>query len=191
MSHSSEAGCSRARAQLKPYLVVGSGSVVRVSGQGQRPESGLAPPKPYDSSQLMPPPPPAGSDAPRRARTASVCLSVRCMHELPGLPELPVLAAEVVVTEGLKARRGSVATLETISPALGVLVFSEEFVARRAFLSGAGEAEAVAGVERFRGNLLDLAAGSRQRIHVWSARQLKQFRRLGAIPGHLSEAVAP
>ena len=87
LSHSSEAGCSRARAQLKPYLVVGSGSVVRVSGQCQRPGSGLAPPKPYDSSQLMPPPPPVGSDAPRRARTASVCLSVRCMHELPGLPE--------------------------------------------------------------------------------------------------------
>jgi hypothetical protein len=44
--------------------------------------------KPYDSSQLIPPSPLVEKGAaPRRARTPSACLSVRCMHELPGLPE--------------------------------------------------------------------------------------------------------
>ena len=95
---------------------------------------------------------------------------------------VPVVAAEVIVTEGLKARRGSVATLERISPALAVLIFDPDEERRRAYRRGAGEAEAEAAVRRLEDSLRGLAAESRQRFQVWALDTLDRIggqRRVG------------
>jgi len=90
---------------------------------------------------------------------------------------VPVVAAEVIVSEGLKARRGSVATLERISPALAVLIYDPDEARRRAYRRGAAEAEAEGAVRRLEDSLRALAAESRQRFQVWALDSLDRIGR--------------
>ena len=93
----------------------------------------------------------------------------------PGEPGglVPVLAAEVVVSEGKKSIRGSISTLEDISPAVGVIVVhTDEVVAsriRRGIKPVAARRDADQKLELAR----RLAAKSRQRVEVWDSKTLQ------------------
>lgn len=91
---------------------------------------------------------------------------------LGGLEELPVAALEVAVSESGKTLAGSVATLEAISPALGILLVQTDEITRGLVRSGmasdAAAATVAARLDRARG----LAARSRQRLAVWDFEEL-------------------
>ena len=85
---------------------------------------------------------------------------------------LVVAAIEVVVSESPKTIRGSVATLETVSPSVGVILLHEDEI-RRGMVRNGDDADVVH--HRLRNSLeqlSDLVGSSRQRLEVWSFRQL-------------------
>lgn len=85
---------------------------------------------------------------------------------------LPVVAAEVVVSEGLKTMRGSVATLEAVSPALGVLVLQDEEIRRCLLRLGREEEQIQARIWSVSEHLHELIRSSRQRLEIWRFGQL-------------------
>lgn len=86
---------------------------------------------------------------------------------------MPVVAIEVLVSESRKTIRGSVLTLELVSPALGIVLVHEEELRRRHIRSGGSGAEADRRVQMVRQQAEQLAAASRQRLEVWSFQQLR------------------
>lgn len=90
----------------------------------------------------------------------------------------PVAAIEVVVSESTKTIRGSVATLELVSPALGVVLIHEEELGRRLALRDATSAANLAHISRIQERVLQHSETSRQRIEVWSFAQLLRRYRL-------------
>jgi hypothetical protein len=93
---------------------------------------------------------------------------------LPNSAPLPVVAVEVVVSESRKTVRGSILTLEMVSPALGVLLIHEDELRRRHIRAGGTSAEADRRVESVRSHALEFASTSRRRIEVWSFAVLRQ-----------------
>jgi hypothetical protein len=95
-----------------------------------------------------------------------------------GLDLLPVAALEVAVTEGGKALRGSVATLEIVSPAFGILLVHDQEIRRGLIRAGASPAAATAHVERLLASAAADIGRSRQRIALWTFEQLDRRTRL-------------
>lgn len=92
--------------------------------------------------------------------------------------QVPVVAIEVIASESRKTIRGSLMTLEMVSPALGILLVHEEEIRRRLIRAGLSSEEADARVRTSREHAEHLAAASRQRIEVWSFADLvRQYRR--------------
>jgi hypothetical protein len=79
---------------------------------------------------------------------------------------IPVIAMEVIVSESRKTMRGSLVTLECVSPALGIFLVHEEEMRRRMIRRGVHPDTAVARIAAIREHALELAAGSRQRVEV-------------------------
>src|SRR5262249_25138971 len=90
---------------------------------------------------------------------------------------LPVVAIEVVVSESPKLMKGSVRTLELVSPALGVLLLEDEEIWRGRVRRGDSDEKATAYVARVHAELLDLAAHSGRRIEVWTISHLRKLHR--------------
>jgi len=90
------------------------------------------------------------------------------------MKELPVVALEVVVSESPKTIKGSIGTLEAVSPSLGVLLLHEGEMRRTRILRGLETQP----IERHLGELHEAVAGwllrSHQRIEVWSFAQLQR-----------------
>jgi hypothetical protein len=86
---------------------------------------------------------------------------------------LPFTALEVVVSESAKTVRGSVVTLEAVSPSLAILLIQEEEIRRRVIRTGGSSAEADALVTRLREKALELSDRSRQRFQVWSMARMR------------------
>jgi hypothetical protein len=84
------------------------------------------------------------------------------------LPPVPVVAIEVLVSESRKTIRGSVVTLELVSPALGILLVHEEEMRRRLVRAGASPEVVTARVAAARAHARELVANARQRIEIWS-----------------------
>jgi hypothetical protein len=80
---------------------------------------------------------------------------------------------EVIASESPKTTKGSIHTLELISPALGVLLVEDEEMWRRRIRDGVPHDKAAAQSTRFTNELRDLAKFSRQRIEVWTVSQLR------------------
>jgi hypothetical protein len=93
------------------------------------------------------------------------------------LPPVPIVAIEVVVSESRKSIRGSVVTLELVSPALGVLLIHEEEMRRRLVRAGATPEMVTAKVAASRAHASELAANARQRIEIWSFADLVRLYR--------------
>lgn len=99
---------------------------------------------------------------------------LRPSHPCLGLPELPVAAAEVVVSESGKTLAGSVSALEMISPALAVVVVNDEEIFRGAIRSGTTEADVAVRLTAVRSRLELLTSRSRQRFEIWRMDQLRR-----------------
>jgi hypothetical protein len=95
---------------------------------------------------------------------------------------LPVAALEVAVTENGKALRGSIATLEIVSPALGILLIQDHEIRRGLIRAGATPEAATAHIQRLLASATDDIGRSRQRIALWTFEQLQRRTRLTA--GH-------
>jgi hypothetical protein len=89
-------------------------------------------------------------------------------------PAVPVVAIEVVVSESRKTIRGSLLTLEMVSPSLGVILVHEEELRRRHVRAGRSSDEAQRRISSLRQHAAELAAGSRQRIEVWTFAALQR-----------------
>ncbi len=96
------------------------------------------------------------------------------------LGPVPVVAAEVIVTEGKKSMRGSIATLEAVSPAIGIVIFNDDEV-RRGLVRVGRDADVIEHrLNRAVGHLKEFASTSKQRIHVWRFEQLQRRHQLAA-----------
>lgn len=90
----------------------------------------------------------------------------------PRFASVPIAAVEVVVSESRKTLRGSIVTLECVSPALAVVVIHEQEIRRRALRRGMPPAAADRHTDLLSQHAKALAARSRQRIEVWSFARL-------------------
>lgn len=81
---------------------------------------------------------------------------------------IPVMAIEVVVSESRKVLRGSVLTLESVSPAVGVLLIHEGEIRRRMIRGGASSTGVEARVAALHELANALVKNSRQRFEIWS-----------------------
>jgi hypothetical protein len=95
-------------------------------------------------------------------------------HDTLGLGHLPVVAIEVLVTEGAKSSRGSLATLTAVSPSVGILLVHEEEISRGMLRKGISREAVDAEIEARRADLLDAANRTPQRIVVWAFSQLRR-----------------
>jgi len=95
-----------------------------------------------------------------------------------GFDELPVAALEVVVSETGKALRGSISTLEMVSPALGVLLVQDHEIRRGLIRAGASPEAAAQHVSRLLAAAEADLARCRQRIALWTFDQLQRRTRV-------------
>ena len=86
---------------------------------------------------------------------------------------LPVAAIEVLVSESPKAISGSIHRLESISPALGIVLLHEEEVRRRLTGLGFNEARINRAIARDIAQVEDQIRQSKQRLQRWSFAQLQ------------------
>jgi hypothetical protein len=92
--------------------------------------------------------------------------------------QLPVVAIEVVVSEGPKAIQGDITILERVSPALGIIVLHEGEIRRRLLAKRTPIDVIDNEIARMRLMLAELVQSSRQRIEVWSAENLRRVYQL-------------
>jgi hypothetical protein len=90
----------------------------------------------------------------------------------PRFAAVPIAAAELIVSESRKTLRGSIVTLECVSPALAVVLVHEQEIRRRSVRRGATPAAAARQVQLLTEQATSLAAQSRQRIEVWTYERL-------------------
>lgn len=91
-----------------------------------------------------------------------------------GMERLPVAALEVAVSESGKTLAGSIATLEAISPSVGILVIQTDEMMRGLIRDGLVHANAAAYVAARMLRAEELAARSRQRLSVWGFDELRR-----------------
>jgi hypothetical protein len=91
-----------------------------------------------------------------------------------GHEELPFVALEVIVSESGKSLRGSIATLEIVSPALGVMLVQDEEIRRGQIRAGATPASADRYLERLLAAVAADISRSRQRLALWTFAQLRR-----------------
>jgi len=91
-----------------------------------------------------------------------------------GLDALPVAALEVVVTETGKSLRGSISTLEMVSPALGILLIQDREIRRGLIRSGTSPQAATAHIKRLLAAAAADIARSRQRLVLWTFDELER-----------------
>jgi hypothetical protein len=92
----------------------------------------------------------------------------------PVTPELPLVAVEVLVSEGSKSIKGSIGVLTAVSPALGILLVQEEEIRRGLIRHGCPTCKIVRSIARQRESLDALVSRSAQRLDVWSFAQLRR-----------------
>ncbi|WP_158086306.1 hypothetical protein [Mycobacterium asiaticum] len=98
----------------------------------------------------------------------------------PAFGELPVVAIEVVASESPKTILGSIATLERVGAALGIVLVQEDEIARRLVRDGASRADVQAYLARTHAHIDGHLASVRHRIERWSFEQLSHAHTLAA-----------
>jgi hypothetical protein len=86
----------------------------------------------------------------------------------------PVVALEVAASEHGKTLAGSIAVLELVSPALGLLVIQSDEIRRSLRRKGTAPDEIERLIDRLVRQATEMAASSRQRIEVWTFEQLRR-----------------
>jgi hypothetical protein len=91
---------------------------------------------------------------------------------------LPVVALEVIVTEGPKTVKGSIQTLAAVSPALGLVCLQEEEIRRGLIRRGIGPQEVERRLARQQDQIGEQLRRCPHRIELWSFGQLRRRYRL-------------
>lgn len=86
--------------------------------------------------------------------------------------QLPLVASEVIVSEGAKSIRGSIGVLEAVSPALGIVIVQDDDIARRLRSAGHTEEYIARALSRTNELVEDHIRCTRQRIEIWTYKQL-------------------
>lgn len=107
----------------------------------------------------------------------------------PAIGGLPVAAVEVVVSESKKSLGGSVATLEAVSPALGVVLLQGEEIRRQMITHGASDEDVNRRINSIRSAFADLSRSSRQRLELWTFDQLRRLHSHYCIPSRVVRAI--
>jgi hypothetical protein len=89
-----------------------------------------------------------------------------------GLGRFPVAALEVVVSEGVKAMRGSIATLIEVSPCVGIILLQDHEIRRSLIRSGLSAEQATMATCRQLAWLRAETYRKQQRLDVWSFDEL-------------------
>lgn len=96
------------------------------------------------------------------------------LDERPGILQgLPLAAIEVLVSESPKAICGSIHRLESISPALGIILVHEDEIRRRLTRLGFNPTRIASAIARDTSLVDSCLATSKQRIQRWSFAQLR------------------
>ncbi|MGG6382448.1 hypothetical protein [Paenarthrobacter sp. NEAU-H11] len=85
------------------------------------------------------------------------------------------MALEVVVSESPKTILGSIAVLEQIAPALGVILLQEDEIARRLIRDGRSRQDVTDYIQRTQDRIDLHLASSRHRIERWSFQYLQHL----------------
>ena len=85
---------------------------------------------------------------------------------------MPLVAAEVVVSEGKKSLRGSISTLEQVSPALAVIIVQDDEIRRRLIRQGVCTEAAKKQCDHVRHIAESECLIGRQRFEIWSYGEL-------------------
>ena len=86
--------------------------------------------------------------------------------------ELTAAAIEVVVSESPKSIRGSVTTLEIVSPSVGVILLHDDEIRRGLMRNGADETELRRCLTNMCNHIEQIVQRSRQRFEIWTYGQL-------------------
>jgi hypothetical protein len=97
---------------------------------------------------------------------------------------LPIVALEVIVTEGPKTAKGSIQTLAAVSPALGIVCLQDEEIRRGLIRAGVIPQEAERRLLRQHDLIEEQFRRCTQRIELWSFGNLR--RRYQVITGRQS-----
>jgi hypothetical protein len=90
----------------------------------------------------------------------------------PIVKPLPLVAAEVIVSEGAKTIRGSVGVLEAVSPSLGVLILQDDDIARRLWAAGLDDESVERHLDSTKAAIEEHIRSTRQRLEMWTYSQL-------------------
>jgi hypothetical protein len=86
--------------------------------------------------------------------------------------DIGVAAIEVIVTENKKTRQGSIHVLESVSPAVGIVLLHDEEIRRGMWRDGATDSDIEREINHREEHLRRLAEQSKQRIEVWRTANL-------------------
>lgn len=96
-------------------------------------------------------------------------------HPLNLMDDLPILAIEVIVSESPKVIRGSIRTLENISPALAILLIHENEMINRTIKNGGNIIQARKSIERVKKLIKQETSKSQQRFELWNEKTLDKW----------------
>jgi hypothetical protein len=85
----------------------------------------------------------------------------------------PIATIEVAVSESLKRLRGSISTIELISPSLGVLLIQEEEIRRGLLRKGIEAVKAENIISNIITTMEKEVSMSKQRIEIWTMKELR------------------
>lgn len=96
-------------------------------------------------------------------------------HPLNLMDKLPVAAIEVVVSESPKTIRGSVRTLEDVSPLLAIILIHEGEITRRNIIKGGTLETSLEKIEAIHNMLVQEVLMSQQRFEIWTEHTLNRW----------------
>lgn len=97
---------------------------------------------------------------------------------LGGIELLPVVAIEVIVSEGPKSIRGSISVLESVSPSVAVIFIHDEEIRRRLLLKGLSYDEVKKQIDAMHELVEEVTSKSKQRFVVWTEKMLSYWERI-------------
>jgi len=93
-------------------------------------------------------------------------------HPLNPAEVVPLVAIEVIVSESSKTIKGSIRTLEAVSPSVAILLIHEVEFLRRLTLKGMSHDNALNRVEAIKKTLLNETSKSLQNFEIWNEKNL-------------------
>jgi hypothetical protein len=94
---------------------------------------------------------------------------------LPEICDLPIVAMEVPITESPKSIRGSISTLEEVSPLLAIMLINEDEIRRNMVSKGNDPLKVESYLEKKHKLIQTLLSSSKQNFEIWSMNKLRRL----------------